>query len=220
MKKKILKSGFSFAELVISIAVFTTIASVMLISFSKLQGDVSLTNLAYDTALTIRQVQSYGVQVRGIDLNGALSFESGYGVRFATDDYQSFLVFSDEPLTGGCTGLYDRKCTGTNISSCSISNDVIKKYKIMNWNAISKFCAVDNSGNEYCSDSTGSNHIDYLDISFLRPRQEAFIRTSLNPVDACGVPSVIYKSAYVKLVSAGGKTKTINVTLTGQIIVN
>jgi Tfp pilus assembly protein FimT len=219
MKKLDFKYGFSFVELVISIAVFTAIASVMLINFSKLQGDVSLTNLAYDMALSIRQVQSYGVQVRGRDLSGALSFDSGYGVRFATDDYQSFLVFADEPLTGGCTGLYDRKCTGTNISSCGVSTDLIKKYKIMNWNSISKFCAIDNSDIEYCSDSVGANHIDYLDISFLRPRQEAFIRTSLNSANACGVPSSIYKSAYIRLVSARGKIKIVNITLTGQITV-
>jgi hypothetical protein len=89
----------------------------------------------------------------------------------------------------------------------------------MNWNSISKFCAIDNSDIEYCSDSVGANHIDYLDISFLRPRQEAFIRTSLNSANACGVPSSIYKSAYIRLVSARGKIKIVNITLTGQITV-
>jgi hypothetical protein len=140
-------------------------------------------------------------------------------VRFATDDYQSFLIFADDPLTGGCAGGYDRKCTGSTISACSASSDLIKRYKIINWNAISKFCAIDNNGVEYCSDSVGANHIDYLDISFLRPKQEAFIRTSLSAANGCGVPALPYKSAYIRLVSAKGKIKAINVTVTGQITV-
>jgi prepilin-type N-terminal cleavage/methylation domain-containing protein len=219
MRQPFFNRGFSFIELIISIAVFTLITSAMLVSFSRLQGDVSLTNLAYDTALTIRQAQSYGVQVRGRDLSGSLSFDSGYGVRFATDSYESFMIFADDPLAGGCSG-YDRKCTGATLAACGASTDLIKRYKIVNWNSISKFCAVDNSNVEYCSDSIGANHIDYLDISFLRPRQEAFIRTSLSASNACGVPALPYKSAYIRLVSAKGKTKIVNVTVTGQITVN
>jgi prepilin-type N-terminal cleavage/methylation domain-containing protein len=76
MRQPFFNRGFSFIELIISIAVFTLITSAMLVSFSRLQGDVSLTNLAYDTALTIRQAQSYGVQVRGRDLSGSLSLAS------------------------------------------------------------------------------------------------------------------------------------------------
>ncbi len=216
--KVFFKKGFAFVELIISIAIFTFIATAMLISFSRLQGDVSLTNLAYDTALNIRQAQSYGVQVKGRVLGGNLSYDSGYGVRFATDSTQEFALFADDPLTGGCVG-YDRKCSGVSLASCAGSDQLVKNYKIVNWNSIQKFCAIDNSNIEYCSDTVGGNHIDYLDISFLRPRQDAFIRTSLNGANACGIPTLPYKSAYIRFISSKGKIKTVNVTVTGQITV-
>lgn len=216
---KITNKGFTFIELIISLAVFTFIATALLISFSRLQGDVSLTNLAYDAALSIRQAQSYGVQVRGRVDGGSLTYNSGYGVRFASDSSQSFVLFADDPLTGSCSG-YTRKCTGSTINSCASSNQLIKKFNIVNWNSIQKFCAIDNSDVEYCSDSVGGNNISYMDISFLRPKQDAFIRTSLSSFDSCGIPNLPYKSAYIKFVSSKGKIKTVNVSVTGQISVN
>jgi type II secretory pathway pseudopilin PulG len=129
------KQGFAFIELIISIAVFTFIATAMFISFSRLRGDVSLTSLTYDAALTIRQAQSYGIQARGRELSGSLSYDAGYGVRFGRDNLQSFAFFADDPLTGSCSG-YDRKCEGGTLSSCLSSNQLIKKYNIVNWNSL------------------------------------------------------------------------------------
>ena len=56
--------GFSLAELIVSIAIFLFISSVVMVSQHNFGGKILITNLAYDVALGIRQAQVYGSSSR------------------------------------------------------------------------------------------------------------------------------------------------------------
>lgn len=49
--------GFSLLELLVVISIFTIITTIALFNQGQLNSNVLLTNLAYDVALTVREVQ-------------------------------------------------------------------------------------------------------------------------------------------------------------------
>jgi prepilin-type N-terminal cleavage/methylation domain-containing protein len=58
------KSGFTLIELMVVLVVFVALTGIMISSQSKFDGTILLNNLAYDIALSIREAQTYGVNVK------------------------------------------------------------------------------------------------------------------------------------------------------------
>src|SRR3989338_7579467 len=56
--------GFTLVELLVTLSLFVVLTTIVLFSQSKFNGSILLTNLAYDVAITVRQAQTYGVNVR------------------------------------------------------------------------------------------------------------------------------------------------------------
>lgn len=192
-------SGFSLIELVVVIAIMTIISGVTLFNQGKFSGNVSLENLAYEIALTIRQAQFFGMNVREVTSGGSSTFDSGYGVFFDKSNPNSFIFFAD--LNNN--RFYDG------------AGEVLEVYNMTRGNYI-KYLCIDGG----CADPSTST-INDLAITFKRPDPDALIKTSntancgaaLN--SGCGIAEIIVGSPRNNVTN-----KTITIMYVGQISVS
>lgn len=184
--------GFSVIELIMVVTIMTLITSVVLYNHARFSGGVLLENLAYEIALTVRQAQFFGINVRE-NLNVQGDFSSGYGVFFdktTVPPNSSFIFFSDT----NNDGKYN-----------SGSGELLEQYNMAGGNIIEKIC-VDND----CS-------VEKLYITFKRPNPDAIIKTG--GVVNCGVGC---GTAQIYIGEPRGKSpdKIITVRSTGQISIS
>ena len=181
--------GFTILEMIVSIGIFALMTSLLLAKYGNFNQGILLTNLAYDVALTLRNAQSYGLNVKSASRTSDV-FQYPYGVHFM-DDADNFIFFSDEDVMGNGkygNGLYDESIDGE-----------ISTTKIKRGSTISSLCVGD--GND-CT-------INTLDISFKRPDPNAIIKSDQ------GTSSY----AEITVMATDGNTKKITVRSNGQIAV-
>jgi prepilin-type N-terminal cleavage/methylation domain-containing protein len=180
--------GFSLVELIISISILGIVTTILLTKNSEFNGNILLTNLAYDVALSIRESQVYGLSAKEAGA-GSGQFTYAYGVNFDRMNLVTFTSFVDRDGNGRKSG----------------STEVLEIHTIERGNSILKFCTVSAGGAEQCSD-TGA--IQQLNIAFLRPDPKALIRTG---------GTQTFPRARIYVASPRGNQKTITVESTGQI---
>jgi prepilin-type N-terminal cleavage/methylation domain-containing protein len=189
------KKGFTILELIVSIAIFALMTALVISKYGTFNQGVILTNLAYDIALTIRNAQTYGLNVKSADRDqNHFSGERGgtYGVHFSKNDSDNteFTFFVDLGLTPN--GVYD-------------TGEFLSKTIIKNGSRITKIC----TGPGQCA------KLSAVDITFRRPNPNAIIKTYDNDnTDNAKVDKV-----YIIVSSRDGNYKIINVNSTGQISV-
>ncbi len=183
------KSGFALVELLLAIALFGLISGFLVLIYQKMGDRLFLTATAYDVGLSFRETQSYGVSVKQ---NAAGGFESGYGLHFETGSATSFVRFADAPVGGQYLYLYDPA-------------EAIGTLRIERGNRIQKFCGIlaDGNNTEQCT-------LSFLDVVFVRPNPDAFIRTNKSDTET-------YKAARIYIASPTGDTRCVEVVNTGQI---
>lgn len=152
--KKLIKNqkGFTLVELMISVGIFAIMTGFLLAKYGTFNQGVLLTNLAYDVALTIRNAQSYGLNVKSSPVGGENEFNYPYGVHFSTG--ASFVFFADFNSDGRYSD--NEKISVNNIKRGSVINDI---------------CLGTGP-----SDCVSSVDIDGVDITFKRPDPNAIIR--------------------------------------------
>ncbi|NDB58413.1 type II secretion system protein [bacterium] len=195
-KIKELNKGFTVLELVISIAIFAVMSALLLARYGNFNQGILLDNLAYDIALTIRNAQSYGLNVRSSSRTANL-FDKPYGVHFDVADPNHFIFFVD---TAG-NGVYN--------PSIDLDNDgnpdqILSKTTITRGSTISALCV------NGCS---ASIPVTSIDITFKRPDPNAIIKIN-DRTD-------IYNSdADITVMAVDGVTiKKVKVRSTGQVTV-
>lgn len=99
------KTGFTLIELMVTVAIFTIITTVVIYENSKFNSSVLLTNLSYQIALTIRQAQVYGVSSKKVTVGNIIGspYQLGYGVHFnvnSDSSKKSFVLFADANNNG------------------------------------------------------------------------------------------------------------------------
>ncbi len=185
-------SGFSLIELIVVVGIMIVITSVVLVNHTRFSGAFTLENLAYEIALTVRQAQFFGLNVRGADIGASTTFETGYGVHFDTSSPTSFIFFADTDKDHIYNGA---------------SDVVVDVYNITQGNQIASLCL----------DSACSTSVNQLTIAFSRPDPDAYITTG-TPTDCGGA----YCAEGIVVISSSKPTiadKKITVTSTGQISV-
>ena len=200
--KNSLKAGFTLVELLITISMFVIITGVVLVNSKSFDNSVLLHNFAYDVALTIKQAQSYGVNVKE-NISG--SFDSPYGVYFdksSTGSKTNFVLFNDYLTTPS-----DKASSTASVTTCSIDSECIQKYSMKKGTSILSLCA----GTESSCDE-----IDRLSILFKRPSLEAWIY-SFSSADG----TISSRKDYAKIVlqAESGATSSVVVTSIGQIYI-
>ena len=143
-------SGFTLVELLVSVAIFTLITTTAVFNNAQFNGNVLLTNLAYEVALSVRQAQFYGITVKQSSTN---TFDAGYGIHFDTATPAAYILFEDKPTP-------DKTYT---------ANEALETYTLRKGNTISKVCVTNVSRTCLSPGST-------VDITFIRPNPDAYIR--------------------------------------------
>jgi prepilin-type N-terminal cleavage/methylation domain-containing protein len=162
-------TGFTLVELLVTISIFVLLTGIVLFNQTKFNSTILLTNLAYDTGLTIRQAQNYGINIKEFNSTGAL--DGGkflpYGVHFEKGA-KSFILFTD--IDSVPNGIFDGATT-----TCHKSEGCVTRYNIKRGNYIKEICSKAlGVADVTCSGTADSK--DKLDIVFVRPNPDAEIR--------------------------------------------
>src|SRR3989344_2577283 len=182
--------GFTTIELLVTAAIFALISSIVLVNNSRFNSSLLLGNLAYDIALSVREAQTYGLNVRGAATGGGTIFTAGYGVTFRGAMPSRYEFFAD--------------LDGDKVND--LGNELLRYYDLRGNYQLGDICGIGAEEKRYC---TSDDSIDGLSIVVTRPNPDAVIR-SLDGV-------VTYASAEVTLMSPQGTTRTVTVGSTGQI---
>jgi prepilin-type N-terminal cleavage/methylation domain-containing protein len=195
LRKRNLNKGFTLVELLVTISIFVVLTGVVLFNQSKFNSTILLTNLAYDTALTIRQAQNYGINIK--EFNAGIGGESvfvPYGVHFDISNAinnKSFILFADINSQG--------KFNSETLGNCIATEGCVNRYSIKRGNFVSDLTVT--KGN-----NTSSTTV--LDITFKRPNPDAIITS--NSVND-------YSKATIYLTGVDGSTRKVNVQANGLI---
>lgn len=192
--------GYTLVELMIVTGIFAIVSSVVLGNYAKFGGTITLENLTYDVALSVRQTQVYGIAVQRY---GASNFSASYGMHFASADSTGYQLFGDVVVANG---LYDCPDPGVP-SSC----ELLQASTFSGGYTISKLCA---PAGEDAAACTG---VSKLDILFKRPEPDALI--SVNDLSCSLSISNCEQSARIVVRSPRGDQKSVVVEATGQISV-
>lgn len=145
------RAGFTLVELMVSISILAVISTIVFVNHTSFRNSISLTNLAYDIALSVREAQSYGLNSRG-DQGG---FGFGYGVRFLSGNQTEYVTFVD---------LDGNKRTGP--------GEVLERHTLQEGNRITQICVNVIQGpslGEQCSSVYNSVNVY---ITYKRPNPE------------------------------------------------
>lgn len=194
--------GYTFIELIVVIAIFSIISSVVLFNFSDFSTNISLQNTTSDIALQIKEAQSDAISGRlndtinlYVDSSGLEYYKPSFGVRFEIDRPTNFIKFTDldkDRIYGG---------------DCSVTNtECLKDVKINGFDSITNICVVKTTDLSNCED------VSILDISFERPFPDAIISA-----DGDGTNFFENNSAQVTLVSSKGSQRKIIINSVGNI---
>jgi type II secretory pathway pseudopilin PulG len=206
-QKKIARNaGLTIVELIVTMGIFVAMSSLILVNHSRYNRGFSLTSLAYDMALSIREAQVRAVGTQQFsDSDGVGRLEIGYGLHFDVTDGTSYLFFAD------CNSPTDPSvCNGNDADGQykPADDDVIEIFTLAQGNTISGVCVTPGA----CR-AVGPmlNPLRFIDIVFRRPDPDAKITSFPTSVDRDETQIIIS--------SPQGQTRTILVTKTGQISV-
>ncbi len=128
-------------ELLITLAIFSIISSLVLARYPEFQAGISLKRTAQEMALSVREAGVYATGVRewGDEYGG-------YGIHFDSSSERSYVLFSDIDNDN----FYDG------------GNELVKEFAIQTKDRINDICGYDADGDSTCG-------LNYLDIIFRRP---------------------------------------------------
>lgn len=167
---KIKSLGFTLVEMLVSISIFAIITAVVLIRNNEFNSGILFSNLVYEIALSIREMQTYGITVRASD---AGTFQNGYGVYFdkvkdVTTNTYSFVQFTDikPDATTPPNGLYT-------------PSEKLFKFSLKPGNSIEEI--------KVCNNSNACSSVDDVAITYVRPEPDATIKSGGNTYTRVGI---------------------------------
>lgn len=201
--------GFSLVEMLVVIAIFFTISSIVLFRQSKFSSDISITNAAYDVALVIREAQVYGTGSKQGD--DPYNRVKSYGVVFDYNEVSKFYMYSQSPRDTALK-LYDSV-----YDSSSTLYSLIDTIALSQGQEIHDFCGVTEVGGTETLRCARGGSITHLNIFFIKPDLNPVIKIKYND----GSSPETFKKAKIFLRSAlGDKCRTVVVNDVGQINVD
>jgi prepilin-type N-terminal cleavage/methylation domain-containing protein len=175
-KKSSQKKGFTMMELVVVMAIFGILTSITVYNYGKFNGNIIMTNMAYEIALSVREAQVYSLGVRGSDGN----FDTRYGIYFNINNSQNFVFFADRignkiceinEETGDACSI--EVCDDESKNECETLNTLTRGINIV------KICGsvvgVEPMDFETGNCSSGASNMNVATITFERPNPDAFV---------------------------------------------
>lgn len=151
--------GFTLIELMVSVGIFALMTALLLFRADRFDGGIVLENLAYDIALSIREAQTYGLNVLEAPVGTAGEFEVAYGAQFKVGTQYIFYADLNNSRS------YDIE-SGTGAEH-------IRKYSLKRGATISNICIG-------ADENTCTTNPAALDVLFLRPNPKALITGDSN----------------------------------------
>ncbi len=150
----------------VSISIFAVITAVVLIRNNEFNSGILFNNLVYEIALSIREMQTYGITVRASDTG---RFDNGYGVYFNTIDTEknSFVQFTDIPSAGVRNQSYDNPA------------EKLFKLNLKPGNFIEEI--------KVCNNASVCSSVSDVAITYMRPEPDAAIKSGGNTYSRAGI---------------------------------
>lgn len=203
--------GMSYVELIVVLAIFAVLSSVVLFNYSKFQAKVDIKNLSSDIALQIVQAQKSSLAgllppvVQRTNYTDS-TWKPSYGVYFnitaVGGDNKSFIYFTDLNNSSNTPGtqnsVYDT-------ATCPGSGECLNKITITKGNYISGLAVV------YQNGTTAA--LNDLTVVFSRNNPSAIIRSS-----TAFTSTVSY--VRIAITSPVSPTGTIKLYPSGRVQVN
>ena len=191
--------AFTLVEVMVSVSIVSVIMATVLFNYSNFNNNLTLTSSGQELAIAVRQAQTYGLTVKEVTPGGG-QFSSAYGIYFdPTGEPSNYYIFAD--IDG------DKKYDIG--SGCGSGNtECIEKFSLRNNIKISSIC----DGSACPPD----NSVKMMNVTFLRPNPDAGIYFTDNGGQIKVGPSLTGK---VVLSSPSGKTLTVTIESTGQVLV-
>lgn len=216
LKNKKNNKGFSLIEMLVVVAIFFILTSVTVFNYNSFDNNITITNLAYEIALSIRESQVLSLGVRGV----GGEFNIRYGVYFnTTEDSQKFITFADRPITSNSP---NGQCDYDTDTSCSFNNCTDQSAECLRITSLTRnidvkrICVSEDASfpmdeNGECeSHGTPSTEVA---ITFSRPNPDAIIHS----YDGTGG---LYTDAAILLESPNGARRIINIGANGQVSID
>jgi prepilin-type N-terminal cleavage/methylation domain-containing protein len=199
--------GFTLVEMIVCVAIFAMMTALVVAKYGNFNQSVLLTDLAYDTAITIRTAQTYGLGAQSSQM-GNNPFKYAYGVDFSTaaGSNDKITMFIDNypvdnyPVSAP-NGVYD-----------SGFDSLVSTYTVTRGAVVSAICVSNSDGNDCLSSGVPVGNANQLDITFQRPNPDAVICAN----GSCGTK---YPFAAIFIKGTDGSTREVIVRDTGQISV-
>jgi competence protein ComGC len=208
-------AAFTLIELMVALTIYILIALLLLANQDKFNDSISLTDLAYDVALSIRQAQTYSYAVTSNSGNASSEFQNYFGVHLTSANTTSFIIFS-APIVGS-DYIAGFGAINTNAPAPYISSAhpvTVSIYNLQNGYRIGAFCENPGANQQcwYAGGGSGSGSASStLDIEFQRPNTNAIIYFNAS-VATTPVPN-----AAIELQSPTGDADWIEVYQSGDI---
>jgi len=207
--------GFTLVEMVVCIAIFAMMTALLVAKYGTFNQSVLLTDLAYDTAITVRTAQTYGLGVQSA--GGSNPFNFAYGVDFSTAAPANVLtLFADNygpsgpPWNGKPDGMYE---SGHDL--------LVSTYTITRGATVSALCVSNTDGSDCVNNGIPVSNTTEIGITFKRPNPDAiiFCVSSAGCVQGTFHTPIRWSYARIFIKGTDGSIRSITVRDTGQISV-
>ena len=192
-----LKTGFTLAEIMVTVSIVSIIMTTVLFSYTTFTDRLALSSAAQEIAVVVRQAQTYGLTVRESGVAGG-QFSYAYGIYFDYgSDQTHYYLFVD-------TNSNSKFDVGSGCGSGS--TECVEQGTLRNNVLITSVCDA--------SACPPVVNVKKMNITFLRPNPDATIIFTDSGGTTLSGPSTTGK---VTLTSPKGNTSTITIESTGQI---
>lgn len=202
------QSGLTLVEVLVVVAIFALVSSVLFFNFNDFNTNVTLRNLSQETALIIRKAQTYATGVQkldGIDSDSLLF--PAYGLSFSpgtdSDAFQPnqkrFILFADREGSG--TRVYNNNGV---CGSPAANSECLEALTINTPEKVARLCT-----------DAGCITSGTVNVIFRRPSPDAEICVMSG--SNCGP---LRSFLTIELESVDGTMRSVTVWNTGQISVN
>ena len=210
--------------MLVVLAIISVVTTIALVGQSTFDRSMLLTNTAYRVAISIREMQTYGLSSRVAQVGSEYKTNVGYGAHFAAGTPGSYELFADtsrasgiEPhclaIAGSSSSLPDYKLG--NCVYTAGADALVERYAFTRGFKIKDVCgrlATNNS--RVCS---SSSNISALDVVFMRPNTDS-VMSGLST--GAGSSWLELNSAEIYLSTAdNATTRAICISKLGQVSV-
>ena len=184
------QAGMTYVELIVVLAIFAIMVSVVLFNYRDFQARVEVKSLSNDIASKIVGAQKSAMSGQLAPLIqqniqgewGVTNWKPSYGLYFSEKTPGSFISFADLDnsafLSGGINPAYNKNDSTCDGRECLDQININQNYQISDLNVSYEDC----SGGET---NTLEAKVDTISIAFTRPDSKAVIQTT--PVVGCPI---------------------------------